>query len=62
MNYSQDGKQYHIGLKKGDVGKYVILPGDPNDVKKLHSILTILNLLEITENSLHIQDILMEKK
>ncbi len=21
--------QYHIGLKKGDIGKYVILPGDP---------------------------------
>ncbi|RLD15586.1 MAG: uridine phosphorylase, partial [Caldiserica bacterium] len=22
-------KQYHIGLKKGDVGRYVLLPGDP---------------------------------
>ncbi|MCK4648391.1 uridine phosphorylase, partial [bacterium] len=22
-------KEYHIGLKKGDVGKYVLLPGDP---------------------------------
>jgi len=22
-------KQYHIGLSKGDVGKYVLLPGDP---------------------------------
>lgn len=22
-------KQYHIGLKKGDIGRYVILPGDP---------------------------------
>ncbi len=29
MNYTSDGKQYHIGLKEGDVGKYVILPGDP---------------------------------
>lgn len=35
MNYSQDGKQYHIGLKKGDVGKYVILPGDPKRCKKI---------------------------
>ena len=23
------GKQYHIQLKRGDVGKYVLLPGDP---------------------------------
>ena len=26
--YSQD-KEYHIGIGKGDIGKYVILPGDP---------------------------------
>ena len=26
---SNDGKQYHIALKKGDVGRYVLLPGDP---------------------------------
>lgn len=26
--YSKD-KEYHIGLKRGDVGKYVLLPGDP---------------------------------
>ena len=24
-----DGKQYHVNLKRGDVGKYVLLPGDP---------------------------------
>lgn len=35
MNYSEDGKQYHIGLKEGDVGKYVILPGDPKRCKKI---------------------------
>ena len=35
MQYSQDGKQYHIGLKKGDVGKYVILPGDPKRCQKI---------------------------
>lgn len=29
MKYSHDGVQYHIGLKSGDVGEYVILPGDP---------------------------------
>lgn len=34
-NYSNDGTQYHIGLKKGDVGKYVILPGDPKRCEKI---------------------------
>lgn len=30
MNYSENiGKQYHIQVGKGDVGRYVILPGDP---------------------------------
>lgn len=35
MNYSTDNRQYHIGLKEGDVGKYVILPGDPKRCKKI---------------------------
>lgn len=35
MNYTQDGRQYHIGLKEGDVGKYVILPGDPKRCEKI---------------------------
>lgn len=35
MKYSQDGRQYHIGLKEGDVGEYVILPGDPKRCKKI---------------------------
>ena len=26
---NKEGKQYHIQCKKGDVGKYVLLPGDP---------------------------------
>ena len=29
------GIQYHIGLKEGDVGKYVILPGDPKRCGKI---------------------------
>lgn len=29
------GIQYHIGLGKGDVGKYVILPGDPKRCEKI---------------------------
>lgn len=30
-----DGVEYHIGLKKGDIGKYVLLPGDPGRVPKI---------------------------
>ena len=29
------GKEYHIGIGKGDVGEYVILPGDPKRCKKI---------------------------
>lgn len=35
MKYSDDGKQYHIALKQGDVGEYVILPGDPKRCEKI---------------------------
>lgn len=35
MKYSQDGIQYHIGMKAGDVGEYVILPGDPKRCEKI---------------------------
>lgn len=27
-----DGRMYHIHLKKGDIGRYVIMPGDPGRV------------------------------
>ena len=29
MVYSHDGRMYHIQVAKGEVGRYVILPGDP---------------------------------
>ncbi len=36
IDYSQnEGKQYHIGTGKDDVGKYVILPGDPGRCEKI---------------------------
>lgn len=36
MNYSEnEGKQYHIQVGEGDVGKYVILPGDPKRCAKI---------------------------
>ena len=35
MKYSSDGTQYHIGLKEGDIGEFVILPGDPKRCEKI---------------------------
>jgi uridine phosphorylase len=36
MIYSQgSGKQYHINVGEGEVGKYVILPGDPKRCEKI---------------------------
>lgn len=37
MHYSEHGEQYHIGLNQGDVGEYVILPGDPKRCEKIAS-------------------------
>lgn len=38
IDYSQgSGKQYHIQVAKGEVGKYVILPGDPKRCKLIAS-------------------------
>lgn len=35
MKYAEEGLQYHVGLRVGDVGKYVILPGDPKRCAKI---------------------------
>ena len=36
MNYSENpNKQYHIQVGKGDVGRYVIMPGDPKRCAKI---------------------------
>lgn len=35
MNYAEEGLQYHIGVRSGDVGKYVIMPGDPKRCEKI---------------------------
>lgn len=35
MKYAQEGMQYHLQIKNGDVGKYVILPGDPKRCEKI---------------------------
>lgn len=36
QNYSgEEGLQYHLQIRKGDVGRYVILPGDPKRCRKI---------------------------
>ncbi len=44
----QGEKQYHIGLGKGDVGRYVILPGDPKRVAKIAKYLD--NAVQVGDN------------
>ena len=39
MHYTDDDRQYHIGLKQGDVGEYVLLPGDPKRCEKIAAFL-----------------------
>ena len=39
MRYAEEGMQYHLGIKNGDVGKYVILPGDPKRCSKIAALL-----------------------
>lgn len=36
---NDEGKQYHVELAKGDIGRYVILPGDPGRVEKIAAFL-----------------------
>ena len=35
INYSEDNRMYHIGVAPGQVGRYVILPGDPKRCAKI---------------------------
>lgn len=41
-------KEYHIGVKKGEVGRYVILPGDPGRCEKIASYLD--NPVKVAQN------------
>ncbi|KIR01768.1 Uridine phosphorylase [Lachnospiraceae bacterium TWA4] len=45
MKYSEKGVEYHLQIRKGDVGKYVILPGDPKRCKKIASFLDDAKLI-----------------
>lgn len=35
MKYTIDGLQYHIGVRPGEVGRYVLMPGDPKRCAKI---------------------------
>ncbi len=35
VKYGENGKQYHTCVGVGDIGEYVILPGDPKRVEKI---------------------------
>lgn len=35
MKYASEGYEYHVNMKKGDVGQYMILPGDPKRCAKI---------------------------
>ncbi len=49
QNYSgEEGLQYHLQIRRGDVGRYVILPGDPKRCAKIASYLE--NAVLIADN------------
>ena len=39
MKYAAEGYEYHVNLKKGDIGSYVVLPGDPKRCAKIAAYL-----------------------
>lgn len=39
MKYAEEGMQYHLQIKEGDVGKYVLMPGDPKRCEKIAAYL-----------------------
>ena len=46
--YAQEGKEYHIGVAPGQVGRYVILTGDPGRVSTIAALLE--NPRKVAEN------------
>lgn len=45
MKYAPEGVLYHVNLRKGDIGKYVILPGDPKRCEKIAQYLDDASLI-----------------
>ena len=48
INYSEDDRCYHIGVRPGEVGKYIILPGDPKRCAKIAQYFD--NPLQVADN------------
>ena len=54
IDYAEgSGKQYHTGVGPEDIGKYVIMPGDPKRCAKIAEFLTEngYNSVEITNKT-----------
>ena len=51
MSDSESTLQYHIKMRSGDVGRYVLLPGDPGRVPLIASYLDNAQL--VAENREH---------
>ena len=59
MKYSENpDKQYHIQVGEGEVGKYVILPGDPKRCAKIAAYFEKC----ITEDPLTVEEMEMIRK
>ena len=56
-----DGTQFHLGIKDGEVGKYVIMPGDPKRCEKIAAYLDdakkIADLREYTTYTGYLNDV-----
>ena len=46
--YSTENEEYHLKIRPGDVGRYVILPGDPGRCEKIAQYLD--HPIKIAEN------------
>ena len=50
QNYSGEvGLQYHLQIRPGDVGRYVILPGDPKRCEKIAKHFDDAKLILVSE-------------
>lgn len=47
-------KMMHIGLEKGQIGRYVFLPGSPERTEKIAAYFEIQRRLPITGNFVHL--------
>ena len=56
MKYAEEGMQYHLQIREGDVGKYVILPGDPKRCEKIAAYFDDANLNTLMNAWFHVQE------